>query len=307
MSELRADALSPIDAATLWPQMNRLATEVVATRSADNLLVTSGLAATGLTRLPRVPRTIVMGVRPGLKYRGVLVARQLDGGVAWEIDSLRIARDTDSEAVTSLLNGVGDEVTRRGGRTLFLRHEEGSPHARAIQRGGFRAYVSEQLYALPPSSRRAPHATAFREMDEADEAPLFRLYCRAVPESVRRHEAPIEENWRAVRDSHACEQEFVLDGEGTLVAWAGIGEREARVLSLAGDGRTLAEAFSLVQAVLGRQGALVAAEFQEGVARAAVEAGYTPLGVRVVCSRTLAVTQTITERAAVAEAPRLTQ
>ena len=55
MSDLRADTLSPIDAATLWPQLHRLDTEVIATRGGENLLVTCGLAATGLTRLPRIP------------------------------------------------------------------------------------------------------------------------------------------------------------------------------------------------------------------------------------------------------------
>ena len=63
MSELRAEPLSPIDTATLWPQLHHLATEVIATRGGENLLVSSGLAATGLTRLPRMPRTIVLGLK----------------------------------------------------------------------------------------------------------------------------------------------------------------------------------------------------------------------------------------------------
>lgn len=303
MTDLRADALSPIDAATLWPQMSRLGTEVIATRSAENLLVSSGLAATGLSRLPRVPKTVVMGVRPGIKYRGVLVARQLQGGIAWEVDSLRIARDTDPEVVAALLNGTADEVVRRGSRGVVLRHEDGSPHERPIQRSGFRAYVREQLYALPPSSRRGEQQTSFRPITGADEAPLFRLYCRAVPEAVRRYEAPTGEHWRAIRDSYACDHEFVLEGEGALAAWVGIGDREARLLSLATESTVTEQAFSLAEAKLGRQGALVISEFQESLARAALAAGFTPLGVRVVCARTLAVTQALAERAAVAEAP----
>ena len=77
MSDLRAEPLSPIDAATLWPQLGRLNTEVIATRGGENLLVSSGLAATGLTHLPHVPRTSVLGVRRGLGYRGVCVARDI--------------------------------------------------------------------------------------------------------------------------------------------------------------------------------------------------------------------------------------
>ena len=86
MSELRAEPLSPIDAATLWPQLRRLATEVVATRAGENLLLSSGLAATGLTHLPRMPRTVVVGLRRGLNYRGVLVGRELAGGAGWVPD-----------------------------------------------------------------------------------------------------------------------------------------------------------------------------------------------------------------------------
>src|SRR5262245_31941694 len=120
MSELGAEPLSPIDAATLWPQLGRLDTEIVATRGGENLLVSSGLAATGLTRLPKIPRTVVLGTRRGLGYRGVGVARELAGGAGWEIVSLRISRPKDDEVVVALCEGVCYEVAGRGGRTVYL-------------------------------------------------------------------------------------------------------------------------------------------------------------------------------------------
>jgi hypothetical protein len=188
MTELRADPLSPIDAATLWPQLRRLGTEVVATRAGENLLLSSGLAATGLTHLPRMPRTVVVGLRRGLNYRGVL-GRELAGGAGWELVSLRLVRDKDDEAVVALLNSAAQEAAARGGRTLYLRMAEGSPHMMPVRRAGFVSYHTELLHALP-AGRTVRETSTFRPAARPDRHGVFRLYCRAVPEHVRRYEAP---------------------------------------------------------------------------------------------------------------------
>lgn len=300
MSEVQADSLSPIDAATLWPQMHRLATEVIATRGGESLLLSAGLAATGLARLPRIarlPRTVVLAVKRGLGYRGVLVARELSGGAGWEAVSLRIARDKDDETILALLNGASQEVARRGGRTLYLRYAEGSPHASALRKGGMFAYRLERLYAIPLSARSGD--SLFRPATRADRHGVFRLYCRAVPENVRRQEAPTQQDWRAVLDSYDCEREFVLEREGNLAAWAGIGAREAYVLiESAGEG-VLDATLDLVETQSGRQGALVVAEHQGDIERAAIGRGYTALGLRVVCARRLALMKPLKEVVAV--------
>lgn len=297
MSELRADPLSPIDAATLWPQLHRLCTEVIATRTGENLLLASGLAATGLSHLPRVPRTAVLGVKRGLSYRGVIIARELSGGAGWEVCSLRLARDKDDEAVAALLTGVSQEVAQRGGRTAYLRYAEGSPHAHALRRGGFYAYRLEHLYAVPLTDRSSE--TPFRPVARADRHGVFRLYCRAVPEIVRRNEAPTQQEWRSVLDSYDCRREFVLDREGGLNAWVGIGERESYLLiDNPGEG-VVAAALDLVETQSGRHGALVVAEHQGNIEHAAVERGYTALGVRLMCARRLAVMDTLKEVVAV--------
>lgn len=296
MSELRAEPLSPIDAATLWPQLHRLDTEVIATRGGENLLVSSGLAATGITRLPRVPRTIVVGVRRGLSYRGVSVARCLSGGAGWEVVSLRIGRPKDDEAVIALLAGLAGEVAMRDGRTLYLRYAEGSPHAAALRQAGFFAYRLERLYALPAGARGAE--SAFRPAARSDRHAIFRLYCRAVPEMVRRHEAPTQQEFRAVLDSFDTSREFVLDGPGNLLAWVGIGDREAHVLIDAGDGGIDA-ALDLIEASAPRHGALVVAEHQPDLESAAAARGYPALGVRLMCARRLALLNPLKEVVAV--------
>lgn len=300
MSELRADSLSPIDVATLWPQLPRLNTEVIATRGGENLLITSGLAATGLTRLPRIPklpRTAVLGVKRGLGYRGVLVARELSGGAGWEVLGLRLSRPKDDDVVVALLNGTCQEVARRGGRTMYLRYAEGSPHAAALRRAGMFAYRLERLYAMPPPAE--PVSTHFRGATRADRHGIFRLYCRAVPENVRRHEAPTQQDWRAVLDSFDCDRGYVLEANGALVAWVGIGAREAHVLVDGGHEGVVEAALDLVEAQSGRHGSLVIAEHQGGVEHNAIARGYTALGVRLMCGRRLAVFNSLKEVAAV--------
>lgn len=298
MSERVAEPLSPIDAATLWPQLHRLDTEVIALRGGQNLLVSSGLAATGITRLPKVPRTAVVGLRRGLSYRGVAVARQLAGGAGWDVASLRIGRPKDDEAVAALLAGLSREVALRGGRILYLRYAEGSPHGAALRRAGFYASRVERLYALRSERAAASPNNPFRPAHRSDRAGIFRLYCRAVPEPVRRNEAPGLQEFRAVLDSFDCEQEFVADGDGGLVGWAGLGEREAHLL-LAEGGRLIDAALDVVEAHAPRHGTLVVAEHQPALETAAQARGYPALGVRLMCARRLAKAETLKEVAAV--------
>lgn len=294
MSEMRAEPLSPIDTATLWPQLGRLSTEIVATRAGENLLLSSGLAATGLTRLPRIPRTIVVGVKRALRYRGVLVARELAGGAAWEIVSIRIARTIDDETVGALAAGAALEAARRNGRILFVRYPESSPHATGLQRAGLISYREEHLLALPRSGRSA-ETGAFRPAARSDRAGTFRLYCKAVPQHVRRSEALTQQEWRAVIDSFDCEKEYVAEGDRGIVAWAGFGERECHLILEPGIEGLSDAALDLIESHGPRHGTLVLGDDQDGLHDRAAERGYTAMGVRLVCARRLAQLQSLKE------------
>lgn len=300
MSEMRAEPLSPIDTATLWPQLHRLDTEIIATRGGDNLLISSGLQATGLTRLPRIarlPRTVVLGVRRGLGYRGVLVARELSGGAGWEVVSTRIARAKDDDAVIALIQGACLETARRGGRTLYLRYAEGSPHAQAVRKSGLFAYKIERLFAIPPAPKTA--TTPFRPAGRGDRHGVFRLYCRVVPEHVRRQEAPTQQDWRAVLDSFECDRAFVLEQEGSVVAWVGVGERETHLMVDSGVEGVPDAALDFVETHTPRHETLVIGGYQGEIEHRAMARGYTGLGVRVMCSRRLAIPNPLKEVVAV--------
>ena len=295
---MNAEPLSPIDAATLWPQLHRLGTEVIATRAGENLLLRSGLAATGLSRLPRLPRTIVLGLKRGLGYRGVLVVRELAGGAGWEAVSLRIAREKDDEAVLSLLSAAGIEVARRGGRSLYLRFAEGSPHREPIRKSGLMPYRLERLYALPLAAHTCEES-AYRPARRSDRHGIFRLYCRAVPEHIRRQEAPTQQDWRAVLDSYDCEREFVFEREGALAGWLGIGEREARILTDSVVEGLNDATLDLLEAHAPRHATLVLGEDQSSLEHTAAARGYTALGVRLLCARRLALLNPLKEVKAV--------
>jgi len=297
MPEIRGEPLSPIDTATLWPQLGRLGTEVVAIRTGEHLLLSSALAATGLARLPRMPRTAVIGVRRGLSYRGVVVAKELSGGAGWEVESLRIAREKDDETVTALLAGAGTEAARRGGRTLYMRLPEGSPHGSAVRKGGLMVYTEEHLLALVRT--KAAVESGFRPASRHDRHGIFRLYCRTVPENVRRQEAPTQQDWRAIHDSFNCDRQFVLDGEGALAAWIGIGGREVRLLADSAVPTVIDEALDVMEAQEGRHNILVTMQYQFDVQRRAMDRGYTELGTRLLCARRLAVFNTLKEVVAV--------
>jgi hypothetical protein len=297
MPELLAEPLSPIDAATLWPQLRRLSTEVVATRAGENLWLASGLAATGLANLPALPRTIVLGVKRGLRYRGILVARELAGGAAWEAVSLRIARDKDDETVTALIEAAGPEVARRGGRAVIMRGAEGSPHGAAIRRAGMMAVRLERLYAVR-RRRSDTNGTHFRPARRSDRHAIFRLYCRAVPEHVRRNEAPTSQDWRALVDSYDIEREYVAENERALTAWVAFSERECRAVVDSSSAGLADDLLDFIESQAPRHAALVLGEDQLDLEqRAAVARGYPQLGVRLVYARRLAALNPLKEGA----------
>jgi hypothetical protein len=116
-----------------------------------------------------------------------------------------------------------------------------------------------------------------------------------VPEHVRRHEAPTQQDWRAVLDSYDCEKEFVLEHEAALDAWLGFGDREVRTLVDSRIPNVADDLLDVVEREAPRHAVLVLAEDQEQLQRSALERGYTALGERLVCARRLAVLNSLKE------------
>ena len=100
-------------------------------------------------------------------------------------------------------------------------------------------------------------------------------------------------------DSFECSHEYVLEGPAGLAAWVGIGEREAYVLIDDPEGGVVQTTLDLVELQSSRHGTLVVAEHQFPIESAAVERGYTALGVRLMCARRLALLNPLKEVVAV--------
>jgi hypothetical protein len=233
-----------------------------------------------------MPRTAVLGVKRGLGYRGVLVARELDGGAGWEAVSLRLARTKDDDATTALAASAAIEAARRGGRTLYMRLPEGSTHHDALRRAGLSVYGEEQLLAMRRDHPRLA-SSAQRPAERQDRHGVFRLYCRVVPENVRRQEAPTQQDWRAFQSALDCDREFVLDCDGVIAAWAGIGSREAYVLFDGAVEGIHDAVLDLIEGHEGRHATLVATQYQFDLQRRAEERGYMLLGTRLLLARRL--------------------
>ena len=186
------------------------------------------------------------------------------------------------------------EAARRNGRILFVRYPESSPHATGLQRAGLISYREEHLFALPRTGRSAANS-AFRAAARSDRAGTFRLYCKAVPQHVRRSEALTQQEWRAVIDSFDCEKEYVAEGDRGIVAWAGFGERECHLILEPGIEGLSDAALDLIESHGPRHGTLVLGDDQDGLHDRAAERGYTAMGVRLVCARRLAQLQSLKE------------
>jgi hypothetical protein len=116
---------------------------------------------------------------------------------------------------------------------------------------------------------------------------------------VRRHEAPTQQEWRAVLDSCDTENEYVLDGPNGLAAWVGVGDRESYVLIDDPEGGVIDATLDLVEKHASRHGTLVIAEHQFAIETAAVERGYPQMGIRLMSARRLAVLNSLKEVVAV--------
>lgn len=304
MNERSAGPLQAMDVATLLPQLRRLRTEIVALRPSASIASHPLLATAGLGNLPRLRRHVTVAARTGRDIGGVAVIRELAGGSAWEVVSARLAREKDDDTVEALLASAGDTTATLGGRMLFIRFAESSPHESAIRRSGLIPYAAETLYAPPPAtSERRPGP--FRPVERNDRHGIFRLYCRAVPEVVRRNEAITQPEFRSLLDTFAITSEWVVEANGTIVAWAGAGPHEARLLDAGDLDEAIPRGLDLARTYLSNAGALVLGEHQQAEHRVAVERGYTPLGTRRLAARRLALLNPLKEAVAVPAASRV--
>ncbi|HTE83359.1 MAG TPA: hypothetical protein VK821_01340 [Dehalococcoidia bacterium] len=137
----------------------------------------------------------------GQAIYGLVSARQRGNRTAWEIDCL-IAASDDERLIGNLFDQATAEAGSSGVLRIFLRLEAGSGLTSLARRAGFIPYAEESLYRgiAPRSQTVLPPDLHVEPSKAADAFALYRLYNAAVPESIRRIEAPSFQLWQGASE-----------------------------------------------------------------------------------------------------------
>lgn len=131
------------------------------------------------------------------RLRGLVGARRRGGRQAWEIDYLVDATER-RDALPGLLECALLDASRAAVEKLFLRLEAASDLIEVVREVGFLPYRQETLFEGRPAAGR--DGVSPRPAATSDAYPLFRLYCEATPETVRRYEAATYAEWLAAQE-----------------------------------------------------------------------------------------------------------
>ncbi len=154
---------------------------------------------------------------------GLISARHRGSKAVWEIDWLVVgACDDENQTAQMLLNRLTMEASAARVRKMFLRLPEDSPLHQGLLAAGFSAYATELLLVCSDFRTRSldVDGEALQPCTTGDEHGLFRLYCAAVPSTVRAVEGMTLEEWRANQDNSLGRQrEYLLVANDRPDGW----------------------------------------------------------------------------------------
>ena len=153
------------------------------------------------------------------RLQGLVGARQRGGNTAWEIDYLLDA--TPERRITAgLLDCAVSQAGKEGAQKVFLRLPVESDLMQPVIETGFLAYQEETFLVREARPTSATEPTGMRQAAASDSYPLFRLYCAALPESIRRFEAATFDEWHASQERrwHKNGAHFVVERDSRLLA-----------------------------------------------------------------------------------------
>src|SRR5690242_14755867 len=158
----------------------------------------------------------------GQSIQGLISARQRGNRTAWEVDCL-IAASDDERVTADLFDQLAAGAGASGVLRIFLRLESGSDLTAPARRAGFVPYAEERLMrsAAPVAPAALPGGLSIQPVKPADAFSLFRLYNAAVPESIRRMEAPTFQQWQGAAERRAVgrrKQHLVVRRGGETIA-----------------------------------------------------------------------------------------
>lgn len=236
----------------------------------------------------------------GQTIKGLTSARQRSVRTAWEVECL-IAASDDTSVALNLLDQLSRGAGEAGVEKIFLRLAADSELLTIARSGGFIPYVTETLWTLrredqATGTRPVPSALPLRPRQKADLYPLYQLYNAAVPEKVRRVEAPTFREWRASREAKGKrrQREWVMEqADGRIAAWLrAVNDGELGRFDLLVHHQSLSVLDELVQAAISFQSgsrtiACLVPEYQEALARRLCEQGFVEGGKYLVLAKRL--------------------
>ncbi len=225
----------------------------------------------------------------GATLRGLVSARKRGSKLAWEIDCLIDAGEGDAGVLMSLLDQVTEAAGRSGAMKIFLRVPAGTEAEREASRCGFAPYRHEQLYrrqqepvtagAAPPSIRRRVKEDAYR---------IFQLYNAAVPQNIRRYEATTFAEWTAAQERLGRATQYVMESAGRTAGWLRLAhDGSIGRFDMIADESALEDLIETARAKLANREEVYTAvpDYQEGLARRLVSAGFEPADEYTVMAR----------------------
>jgi hypothetical protein len=217
------------------------------------------------------------------RLHGLVGARQRGGNAAWEIDYL-LDSTTNHGVTTDLLECAVAHAGKEGAHKLFLRLPAESHLLQPAIEAGFLAYQEETLFARDTAATADAAPEGLRNVAASDSYPLFRLYCAAVPEAIRRYEAATFDEWHAAQERrwHKNGPHLVLERDARLHAQVRAGRLpQGLMLDLLLDAAATGEVPGLVSAAVtasessGEPVLALVPQAAEAVARALQGAGFT--------------------------------
>lgn len=214
-----------------------------------------GHGVVGATGGPPALHDLLASVEP---HRQVLVARH-DGRIVglvrvgsgpgldtWIVDRLLcLPGDAAEETRRALLRHLCGLAADEGIQKIFLRTLAESPLIESATLVGFARYATEDLYRLPSVPRlHAAPPPGLRPRRGRDHHALFRLYCAAVPGTVRQAEGMTLQEWRWAEGwglrrrlvptplSAVQRRDYVLVQDNHSVAWLALERARRRIMIL---------------------------------------------------------------------------
>ena len=160
------------------------------------------------------------------KIQVLIRAGQRSGQLAWEIRDLFV-HEKFGGAASEALEQIAVPAARSGARRVFLRMSSDDWLIDEVRKAGFVPIDSETLYradSAAAASKRLGDGDGemrLRARSEADDAPLFRLYCATTPVNIRLRTSQTVPEWRdsLEKPGRQAKERVAVDGSGNVCAW----------------------------------------------------------------------------------------